>query len=166
MAFSQSFSITTNINPAIVTLTDTSVGSDPNIVSRVVFLYEVDQTLLTGASISWPYSQSSTSLSVLTQDVALNIVVQWLDSIGSVLYQSSKIYAFTGYSEQFYYGLTQNQTSSPNIVNDTRYYGNKSKLRDEIDSAIQAIDVGSDIYSAQNCLIRAIYLITNQALYF
>lgn len=162
-----SFSINAvaQINPAAIALVDTSTGSDTAIVSRQVLLYEIDNSLLV-PSISWPYAQSSLTVTPLTQDIALNVDVNWLDIGGNILYQYTQIYVFTGYSEQFMYGLTQNQTANPNIVLDVEYYNNKERLRCELDAAVQAINVGHDIYSAQSCINRASYMITNQNLFF
>ena len=167
MALTQAFTINAiaQINPAAIALVDTSTGADVNIATRQILLYQVDNSLLT-AAVNWPYAQTSLTITPLTQDVALNIVINWLDGSGNILYTSAQIYAFTGFSELFLYQLTQNQTSQPNIVVDQNYYNNKVKLRSELDSAKSAISTGFDIYSAQSCLQRAIYMVNNSNFFF
>lgn len=167
MPINPSFSINAiaQINPAAIALVDTSTGADGNIASRQLLLFEVDSTLLVPA-IPWAYAQTSLVATPLTQDIALNVTVNWLDAGGGVLYTASQIYVFTGYSELFLYQLTQNQTSQPNIVADQNYYNNKMQLRCELDAAVQAIQVGSDIYSAQKLIDRITYMINNSNDYF
>ena len=167
MAFAASFSISVDSNPANIILTDTSSGSDPDLTTRTVYIYQVDGTLLT-TPINWPISDSSITMPVLTQSIALNIQVVWTSTnpIPGSTYTYSQIYAFTGFAENYYYSLTQMQTSTPAIISDTFYYTNKLVLRVEIDSAVQAISLASDLYGSQNCLVRANYLITNGNYYF
>lgn len=165
MAFVPSFTITPSSNPAFFTITDTSTGSDVLITGRTIVLYNVDNSVF--GTFNFPLSAgASIAISALTQDVALNVQVNWNNVGGAAIYTSTQIYAFTQYGEQFYYQLTQNQTSNPSIVNDNNYYGNKLKLRVELDSATQAINVGKDIYSAQGCITRYNYLISNQNFFF
>lgn len=165
MSFSPSFTITPTSVPSTFIVTDTSVGSDVLITDRVIVLYNVDNSVY--GTFDFPLSAGgSIAINAITNDVALNVKVNWNNSGGAALYSTSIIYAFTQYGEQFYYQLTQTQTSSPNIVNDLNYYGNKLKLRVEIDSATQAINVGKDVYSAQGCILRYNYLITNQNFFF
>ena len=165
MAFSPSFTITPLSNPASFTIQDTSTGSDVAITDRVITLYNVDNSVF--GVFDFPLSSgSSITLLPLITDVALNVKVSWNNSSGVSLYTSTQIYAFTQYGEQFYYQLTQNQTSNPNIVVDFNYYINKLKLRVELDSAVQAINTGSDIYSAQGCINRYNFLINNQNFFF
>lgn len=165
MALTPSFTITPTSNAAAFTLTDTSTGSDGAIVGKVILLYLVSNSLLV-PSIPWPTATNPITISPLTQDVALNVTVNWVDVDGNVLYTASMIYAFVQYGEQFYYGLTQQATATPTIVNDQLYYQNKSILRDELDSAVQAITIGQDVYSAQECIGRYQQLINNATLNF
>lgn len=160
-----SFTITPSSDPAAFTITDTSTGSDILITGRTIVLYNVDNSVF--GTFSFPLSAgASISLAPLTQDVALTVQVNWNNVSGVAIYTSSQIYPFTQYGEQFYYQLTQNQTSTPNIVNDNNYYMNKMILRVELDSAVQAISIGKDVYSAQGCIIRYNYLISTQNFFF
>ncbi len=160
-----SFSIGITINPAQIVITDTSIGSDPSITDRVITLYDVNGAVF--GTFDFPLSiGASITISPLTQDIALTIRVQWNDSGGNPLYTSNQIYAFTGYDEAFYYNLTQSQAGNPNIIRDNRYYNNKIALRVELDSAVNAINVGLDIAGAQGCVNRANYIVSNANLFF
>lgn len=167
MALTPSFSVSNNAtDPSAFTITDTSTGSDGSIASRLIFLYQANNQLY-GTPISFPLSAgASITPSVLNQDYAFNIVLQWLDSGGTVLYTTSKIFAFTGFLEWFFYSLTQTLAAQPNIANDVVWFDNYSKLRVLIDSAVQAIDVGESVYNAENMILAAQYLQTNQTMFF
>ncbi len=157
--------------PNIITLTDQHVGTDAAVTGRKVYLTTAAGTYLVPSGTStdyvlWAIANSSINLDVLTTDMALNIRVDWIDVSNNVLYTKTILFDFTMYSETFYYGLTQNQTSYPNIVDDTNYYNNKMKLRCSIDEANNSVTYGSDIYSSQSALDRAAYLIANQNNFF
>lgn len=172
MSFTPSFTTSQTLgSPSIVNYQDTSVGSDINITQRRVFLNTALATYIvpTGTStsyIQWGIAQSSIAINVLQVDMCLLVLVEWLDIGNNVLYSATQLCIYTLYSENFYYGLTQNQTSSPNIVNDTNYYNNKMILRCSIDEANNAAVYGNDILSSQSALDRAQELIDNQYKYF
>lgn len=156
--------------PSYITLTDTSTGTDATIVNRRVYIQSANGTFLVPAGtttpyINWAYSSISTTFSVLTQDTAASITVQWWDVSAKV---TDKIisFAFTAYNETFYYNLTQNQVANPTIIAANEYYDSKMKLRVELDSALQAISFASDIYASQAALNRATDLVANQNYYF
>lgn len=169
MALTPNFTSSQNSgNPLLLTLQDTSTGSDVLITSRRVYLLKSDGTYLvpTGTTtnyIVWAYNLPSIDISVLTQDYALSIQVDWINVSGTVLYTKTVASGFTAYSETFYYNLTQGQVTiqSPNIALSTNYYQNKMLLRVLIDSGNQAISFASDIYSASICYDSASYLIAN-----
>lgn len=165
MALVVSFTITPLSNPGSFTLTDTSTGSDTNVTDRQILLYNSQNNLYV-AAIDWPIAQSSITISPLTADQALNVVVNWNNSSGVPLYTASQIYAFVQYGEQFFFSLTQSQTAQPNLLNDNDYLQNKELLRLYIDSAIQAITIGGDIVAAQSSINLYQNLINNQSLYF
>lgn len=84
-----------------------------------------------------------------------------------VLYESSNLFCFTLYGEQFLYQLTQSQAGNPNqFLQDTNWYGNKMKVRVLIDSANNSVSYGNDISSAQNNLDLETYIIQNQSFFF
>lgn len=171
MALTVSFTASVNYSsPSVLTLTDTSTGTDNTITTRRVYLQKADGTYLvpTGTTtnyIVWDYSVSFIDIDVLDVDYALSIVIDWLAGT-TIEYTDNKLFAFTTYSEQFYYYLTQTQSSLPKIIDDSPYYSNKLKLRVNIDEAVQAIALGSDIQSSQAALDRAKYLIDNQTTFF
>jgi len=157
--------------PSVITLTDTSTGSDVSIASRRVYLLQSNGTFLVPAGtttdyIVWDLVDTTIDLDVLAQDTALSITVQWVTTLGVVVTTKTISYAFTAYNETFYYGLTESQVANSNLSASTNWYQTKLVLRVEIDSADQAITFASDIYSAQAALNRATYISTNQSLFF
>lgn len=157
--------------PSVITLSDTSTGSDVTIASRRVYLLQANGTFLVPAGttttyIVWDLVDTSIDLDVLSQDSALSITVQWLTAANAVVTSKTISFAFTAYNETFYYGLTESQVANSNLSASTNWYQTKLVLRVEIDSADQAITFASDIYSAQAALNRATYISTNQALFF
>ena len=157
--------------PSVITLTDTSTGSDVTITSRRVYLLQSNGTFLvpTGTTtdyIVWPLANSSIDLDVLTEDTALSITVQWMSSTNTVVTSKTISFAFTAYNETFYYGLTESQVANSNLSASTNWYQTKLVLRVELDSADQAITFASDIYSAQAALNRATFISTNQSYFF
>jgi hypothetical protein len=153
-------------------ITDTSAGSDVLITSRQVYIrtatgaYLVPTGNASDQYITWSYGSSTTDIDVLTQDYAPSITILWLNAGGDTLYTKEIAFSFTGYSEDFYYELTQGQAGDPDSLRDTPYWQNKMKLRVLIDSANQAISWASDTSAAQNCLNLAQYMIDNESLYF
>ena len=172
MAISPSFTASQNSGtPSIITLTDTSTGTDVTITKRRVYLLQSDGTYLvpTGTTtnyIDWSIADISISLNVLVQDTALSITVQWLTSSNVVVANKTTSFAFTAYNETFYYGLTESQVANANLTASTNWYQTKMILRVELDSAYQAISFASDIFSAQAALNRATYITTNQSFFF
>lgn len=172
MPYSASFSVSQVAgNLSLMRLTNTSTGSDGNIVARRVYVQLADGTYLKPAGTStdyflWPLASDTYDVDILSADYAPSIVVLYVDAGGSRLYTASETASFTGYSEQFYYTLTQGQAANPEELMDTTYYQNKMKLRVLIDSANQAISFAGDTSASQNCLNRATYMIENESLFF
>lgn len=169
MAFNADYSVSQGLDPTSFTLTDTSTGSDPALVTRTIDLYQANGSLLGGSSISWPYSDGSTKVltGYLPKDYALNIVVNWASSspIPGSTYTKSAYYGFTGNTNNFIYNLIQDIAAQPSILNDTDFYNNLSKLQTEVDSCALAISF-ADLFNAQSALDRAYYLMTNQKFLF
>jgi hypothetical protein len=158
-------------SPSIITLTDTSTGSDGTIAKRRIFLLQANGTLLvpngtTTTYIDWPLSATSISLDVLTQDSALSVTVQWLTSANAVVTSLTQSFAFTAYNDTFYYGLSQSLVGNSNLSASTDWFGWMMDLRVQLDSAEQAIAFASDIYTAQAALNRATFISTNSAYFF
>jgi len=172
MAISPSFTASQNSGtPSIITLTDTSTGTDVAITQRRVYLLQSNGQYLvpTGTTtdyIEWDIVDSTISLDVLVQDTALSITVQWLSVTNTVIESVTTSFAFTAYNETFYYGLTESQVANANLTASTNWYQTKMILRVELDSAYQAITFASDIFSAQAALNRATFISTNQSFFF
>ena len=157
--------------PSVITLTDTSTGSDGTIAKRRVYMLQANGTYLvptgtTTSYVDWALVDTSINLDVLAQDSALSITVQWLTSGNVVVQSKTTSFAFTAYNETFYYGLTESQVANSNLTASTNWYQNKMTLRVELDSATQAISFASDIFSAQSALNRATYISTNSNFFF
>ena len=157
--------------PSVITLTDTSTGSDVTIAKRRIYLLQANGTMLVPAGtlttyIEWPLANTSISLNVLSQDSALSITVQWMNAGNTVVTSKTISFAFTAYNETFYYGLTESQVANANLTASTNWYQTKMILRVELDSAYQAISFASDIFSAQAALNRATFISTNQSYFF
>lgn len=172
MALTPSFTASQNSGtPNIITLTDTSTGSDVTITKRRVFLLQSNGQYLTPTGtttnyIDWSLADISINLDVLTQDTALSVTVQWLTASNVVVVNKTTSFAFTAYNETFYYGLTEDQVANTSLTSSNDWYQNKMILRVELDSATQAISFASDIFSAQAALNRATYISTNSNYFF
>jgi hypothetical protein len=177
MAITPNFSSSQLVGqPTIARLTDTSTGSDAAISQRRVYFVQADGTYLTSSGNTndyetWAFTAltDAKSFDLLQVDSAINVTVQWLNSSNVVLYSKTILCGYTLNNETFYYSLTQGQImqgNPPILVQDTQYYANKGILRVEIDSGNQAISLGDDIVSAQDCYNRATYMVTNQSKFF
>lgn len=179
MAISVAFSTSQVVgSPSEIVITDSSTGTDVTAVNRRIFIVNAQGEYITedgvtsaSAYTEWPLADGSTiTLDVLSEDSALNITVMYVNVSGTSVAQETELCGFTLYTETFYYSLTQAQASQsqppPMIIQDSNYYTNKLILRTEIDSGNQAISLGSDITSAQNCYDRATYMVQNQNDFF
>jgi hypothetical protein len=156
--------------PSMLSISDTSAGTDVALTSRRVYLQKSDGTYLvpegtTTDYIVWAIGDASAIIDVMDKDYALLVRVDWMTGT-AVTYTSQNLVVFSLYANQFLYQLTQYQTSSPAVINNQWYYDNKLKLVVSIDEAINAVEVGGDIVSSQSALDRAKYLIDNQSKFF
>lgn len=171
---SVSFTISQSaVAPAIITATDTSEGTYGTIASRRIFFQTSQGTWLTTSGISstsayveWPLANTTENFQVLEEDQALAITVQWVEADGTVVNTLTQLYCLSEFNRQFFYYLFQQQALSPGIVQDTNYYANLSTYWMNIIGAIQAVEIGADISSSQNCLNRATNMMNEQAKYF
>lgn len=165
MALTPSFTVSNNnITTSTFSIVDTSTGSDGAIANRLIYIYDFQNNLFTGAPIQFPLSAgNSISPNILTQDFAYSITLNWVDNGGNVLYPSSLIGVFTGFLEWFEYNLCQQIAAQPNLLNDTNFFTNWSKLRTFIDSANNAISIGGSIFNAESMVTLAQYIVSNQA---
>ena len=172
MPLVQSFSVSQTLGAeSVLTIEDTSTGSDATITSRRVYLTKADGSYLTpdGTStdyVEWDINDTTIDIDCLDKDYALQIVVHWLNATPSVVYSASELTLLTLYAKQFLYELTQRQAGNPVLVNDGDYFANKSELQTELDSAIQAVELASDQLGAQMCMDRATDIRTNATYLF
>lgn len=157
--------------PSIVSLQDTSTGSDPAIVTRRVYLRKDDGTFLTpeGSSteyVTWPYASSSISIDALDKDYALDVITQWLDNSSAVLYDKTVRVGLTLYNKTYSYQLTQMLSGNPLLINDNGFFDRKSQLREAIESGNEALELAADIFGAQQCYDYATNIRLNYAYSF
>jgi hypothetical protein len=174
MALSVNFTATQTVGaPSKIDFTDTSTGSDPDVVKRWVFIRIPNGSYLVEDGTTTDYevwdgfpSVNTLTLDVLDKDYACTITVQWLKSDNTVLYEKILKFGFTLYNESFDYTLTQRLAGNPLLINDNSFYQNKSDLRTNIDSGNQAISLAGDTFAAQQCYDRATALRINSQYYF
>lgn len=174
MAFVENFIASQTIGlPSVITLTDTSSGSDILIISRKVAIVNAQGEYITASGITtaaayttWAYADATISIDCLDVDTAPNITVYWLNSIGATLYSKTTLYAFTLYGLEGSFQLTQALSAAPMTIQDTNYWMNRMILRCNIDDADLAVSIGGNIYIAQAALERETYLLANQTIYF
>ena len=80
--------------PESINFTDTSTGSDVNIVTRHVYMQAYDGTFLVQEGTTtdyeiWDYAASTITFDVLTKDYALLITVEWLGVSGIFTFRNS-----------------------------------------------------------------------------
>ena len=161
-------------SPSVINIQDTSTGSDVAVTQRRVYLvdWQGNYVVPSGTTtdyVQWNIAQNTIAIDCLSQDMALEVTVEWLDINDVVLYDKTELVGFTLYNETFYYSLTQAQSaaSTPTtILQYTTFLKNKSNLRLFIDSGNQAVTLASDIVSAQQCYNLASNLVTNQDFFF
>lgn len=156
--------------PNIITLTDTSTGSDVAVTQRRVYLRDAagNDVLPTGTTgyVQWDLADTSIDIDCLTKDYALTITVQWLDVSNVVLYDKQDVIGFTSYNEDFMYSLIQMLAANPNRVKDNGFLSNLSDLRTYVDSGNQALERYGDIYICQQCYDKATDIRTNSTTLF
>lgn len=161
----------TALVPNIVTVNDTSTGSDGSIASRRIYVQTSDGTYLVPSGTTtqytvWPYADSSISLDILTQDKAVEITVQWLASNNAVLYDFSDLYCLRQYNKNFFYYLIQQQALTPSILQSSNYIFNMATYWMAIIGANEAVQTGADLSASQNCLDRATNMLNQESIYF
>ena len=158
-------------SPSLVGVADTSTGSDLSISVRRIYVqnslgeYLVPSGTSTDYTV-WAYADASISLNILTEDQAVSITVQWLNSSNAVLYSLTEQYCLGQYNKQFFYQLISDLGLQPGTYQDTNYSGNVSILWTNIIAADSAVTYGSDIAASQNCLNRATNMRLNEGDYF
>ena len=158
--------------PSNVLFTDTSTGSDGTITSRRIYVSDKDGEFIVVSGTTteyevWDYADSSITLDLLTKDMAVKIVIQWLNVSNVVVYDYTiSAEGFTEYNSEFDYELTQQMTGNPKLIDDNAFWTNKNKLRTYIDAGNQAILLASDLSNAQLCYDKATELRLSSTYYF
>lgn len=168
MAFNGDFSITELETPNNFTLTDESAGADANLTGRTIFLRDAKGDLVVPA-IPWPIADDSITLDVLDKDIALDVEVIWSSSDPLDLpstYVKKILKAFLGFGRAFDYRLIQLQSANPSIIKTSGYMQSISELHVALENAVSAVDIGEDIYSAQQMIEASNNLIANEKYFF
>lgn len=167
--FSSSESISTLAN---VRFLDISTGSDSGLTQRRIFCRLSNGNYLTTSGESstsayevWPIADTSITLALLSQSTTSSVTVQWLTG-STVTYTKTHIQIWDLYDYIFGFGLIQNQTASPGIIQDQNYYSNFFKFITNIWNAETAVTYGDDLYSSQGALNVNQNMINNTQLYF
>lgn len=166
MALTVNFSCSQQVGaPEDIDFEDTSTGADGAVVSRRIYIRNSAGDFLVESGTSTEYEVWSgfpgtttitlAVLSALVAGTATEITVQWLNVSNVVLYDKTSTYGFTLAGETFDYGLTQNLAQNNGLATDNKFFPNKSKFRNFLDSGNQAISLNSDIYNAQMCYNEA-----------
>lgn len=159
-------------NPSVIIFTDTSTGTDVSVVSRRIYLQQYNAQYLalpgtTTSYIAWPLSISaSISIDILQVDMAFNILVQWLDVSGNVLYAKTGLDVFNMYSKTYNDTLVTAQQADPAIVKNTNYWMNRMQLTLAISDAVISISEMSDVTNSQQACNRGTYLVENANMFF
>lgn len=156
--------------PSIVTVTDTSTGSDGTITARRVYIKDAFGNFIVPEGVSteynaWSIGDTSVDIDCLTKDIAALITVEWLNGT-TVVYSKIEKYGLVAYNEDFDYSLTQMLAANPMRTNDSKFLEYKFNLRAEIDSGNQALERYGDMFSAQQCYDRATTIRINSQFYF
>ena len=159
MSFVPDFSATQSPgSPKNITFTDTSTGSEGAIDSRRIYIQQPNGTFLVEEGVSVDYNEWPLPLStpieledILSIDIGARVVIEYLDSGGTILYDKTKYYGFNCFNKDFDYKLTQNVASNPLLMNDNRFWANKDLLQTYIKSGDNAIERASDINACQQC---------------
>lgn len=174
MPLSVSISATQSIAyPNLITLTDSSTGSDGTITIRRVYIRTSTGTYLTDGQVEssspsyteWPYADATIQLDVLTEASSVEITVQWLAG-STVVYTYTDTFCFDLQDYVFALGILSNQTGSPGVLQDTNYYNNFMQFIVNLFCAETAITKADDIYSSQGSLNRNQLMMNNENFYF
>lgn len=165
---SESLSILSNVQ-----FLDISTGSDLSLTERRIYCRLANGNWLlangvqstTEAYTSWPIANASITISLLTESTSASVRVDWLTG-ATVTYTKTHAQEWNLYDYVFGFGLLQNQTASPSIIQDTNYYSNFFKFITNIWNSENAIFAADDIYSSQSSLNVNQNMINNAQLYF
>lgn len=155
-----------------VTFTDTSTGLPGGLTSRRISIQLANGNWLdtngessTIVYITWPIADSTLTVSLLSENTACDITVDWMTG-STVTGTATNPTAFVEYDYVFAYDLIGNQTASPGIVQDANYYSNFSQFIVNLFNEENAVRTGSDIYSSQEFMNMNLFMQQNSNDYF
>lgn len=149
-----------------ISLEDKSTGDLSNLTGRRVYFRLHDGSFLKPAGVTtdyveWPLPSLTIQLDILKEDTITEIEVVFQETTNVSV---KKIFAFTGLSEKFLYELSVLQAG--NIEHMPEYFVNKTTLRTLLDMVNESINIGADIFAANNLLDGAKYMIDKKDLFF
>ena len=172
MSFVQNFSVSSNITtPSVITLTDTSSGTDGSITGRYVYVQTHDGTYLTptgnsGNGINWTLPSGATiNIDCMDKDYALNITVFWIGG-STILYQKTILAEFNAYARTFRAKLFKSIATNPKQLDNANFFNVYSNITTYIDGANEAVELMGDITLAQLANNKAKFYIDNPSLAF
>jgi len=158
------------ITPEDITVTDTSTSVTGTITKRRIYVSDAYGTYLTGDGTvdydEWALADSAITLSILTQDTAANIRVDWLTAANAVVETLDDNYPLSQFGKQFFFSLVSAQGLTPGIYQDTNYASNLAIFWANIVAGDNAVTYGNDVSGAQNCYNREIAMMEDQSNYF
>jgi hypothetical protein len=172
MAIVPNFTASQNITtPTVVTITDSSTGSDGAITGRLVAMQLYDGTYLTptGTSttayyFSFPLSSgSSIALTCMSQDYAVNITILWVGG-STTLYSKLLLFEFNAYARTYRCTLLKAIASNSDLLDSSNFFSVYSNITCYIDGANEAVALMGDITTSQLCNNKAKVYIDNQIL--
>lgn len=158
-----------NVNPAQFSIVDASTGSDVAITQIQFIITDSSNNPVLNSPYVFAYNatpNTAYTINGLTQDVAINVVANWLNVSNAVLYTTSGIQGLTGFLEWFAVSLVQQIQAKQNITSDTNFLSNSYWLRVLIDDVYDSINNLQSITAAANCISMAQNLVNNQNDYF
>lgn len=166
MAFNADFQINSLVIPQGFTITDTSTGTDPNIVLRQIFIVQADGTQ---DGILWPLSEgNSKTLNILQVDKCLGITLAYTSSNPlppPSEYTKEGLFNFLGNSLQFAASKWGVYASDYMATADTNFVNNLNLVFLNIRGSRLAGETGQQMW-AQAALDRIQYLKTYQYNFF
>ena len=170
MSYVQNFSVSSNITtPSVITLTDTSSGTDAAITGRYVYVQTHDGTYLkptgnSGNGINWTLPSGATiTIDCMDKDYALNITVFWIGG-STILYQKTILAEFNAYARTFRAKLFKAIATNPSQLDNANFFNVYSNITTYIDGANEAVELMSDITLAQLANNKAKFYIDNPSL--
>ncbi len=169
-----SFSATQSLaDNSLITFTDDSSGSDVTLTVRTIEIQLANGNWVdsdgneseTQVFITWPYSDTSITLSLFPNSTAPSITVRWY--AGSVLtYIDDDDFCFNLQDYLFGLQVLQGNTSAPDQVQDTPFYSSMMQYIVNLFNEESAINPGVDIFSSQGAMSRNLWFIQNENMFF